>query len=262
MSNTKFRNPHNSRKTLIKIVLVASILAFVLITAFIIRILLKKDMHNKDDKVADSTEPQVEKVQQTDYERLVQFWNDEPTRLQSTKSTLYTLGQLLDEYDSELSDFYNSSSTLSPSDLKMEDRHFYIQWFFPNPTKSGVNSFAPILQKKESEELLKNKTYESLFERIIEVQLRFFGFSIDFANNKVSYIDSDRARLLRNNLHINGHNQLRITRILIFVKWTYSYELSQSAYYGIINKVGNPDVYDNKYKFGQRTLNIWENVFK
>ena len=101
-----------------------------------------------------------------------------------------------------------------------------------------------------------------MFEGIIEVQLKFFGFSIDFANKKISYIDSDCARLLCNNLHIHGYNQPRITIILIFVKWTYSYKLSQSIYQEIRNEMGNLDVYDKKYRFDRNTLNIWENVFK
>lgn len=105
------------------------------------------------------------------------------------------------------------SAEKSAEERFMEDDHGYIQWLFPLETR-GVNRHAPVMMSTDHEVLGKN---ESVKKRIYEhfvLFMEFMGLRYDPADGSFLKVNADQwASWIE-----NGHNNLRINRILCSMK--------------------------------------------
>lgn len=95
----------------------------------------------------------------------------------------------------------------------MEEDHGYIQWFFPLDTM-GVNPEAPIVRKKDHETLRANENLRTKMYEHFLLFAEFMGITYQPENGTFKKTNANQW----NNWIRNGHNNLRITRILISLK--------------------------------------------
>jgi|GEM_PF-4212413 len=95
----------------------------------------------------------------------------------------------------------------------MEDDHGYIQWLFPLETM-GVNPQAPLVKKGDYKKLLKDENFK---EKMLEHFLLFADFMGITYHPENGTFEKTKA-IQWNNWIASGHNNLRITRILISLK--------------------------------------------
>ena len=99
---------------------------------------------------------------------------------------------------------------------RLEQEHGYIQWLFPLFVRSAFNSEAPALTRGEALLLRRDKAAAQNILASYKLMLDFYGLRlVDDATGEVGYAaDKDHCAERMANLNRNGHNFLRITRIL------------------------------------------------
>ncbi|SCV69883.1 BQ2448_1277 [Microbotryum intermedium] len=104
---------------------------------------------------------------------------------------------------------------LSHNYSQLESNHAFIQWWFPLRT-TGVNALAPTLTSDPNELLaLRNdREVQRRFKTSYEIMLDFYGFALhDFKTGRIKRSSSGYETRYRN-WESNGHNWLRVSRIL------------------------------------------------
>lgn len=100
-------------------------------------------------------------------------------------------------------------------DYKLEVKHDFIQWLFPNNT-GGVNPKAPKLTKKDIAEFRKNHVLRSHVAKATIRMLLFYGFIIK--GSTVEQVSPLNRRIRGRTIGLfSTHNYRRITRILDFL---------------------------------------------
>jgi Opioid growth factor receptor (OGFr) conserved region len=100
-------------------------------------------------------------------------------------------------------------------DVRLEERHDYIQWLFPLVEKSHFNPNAPVLTEMDiqlfnASDDLKKRLLTS-FNRMLE----FYGLQCVEAKGEISITTADTFLARQEDwLNWGDHNHLRITRIL------------------------------------------------
>jgi hypothetical protein len=92
----------------------------------------------------------------------------------------------------------------------LEKKHDYIQWLFPDTTKSIFNPDAPIPTAEEIRLIGTDGLLREHYLRGLRVMMRFYGFV--FVGGKM--VPHARARPCFLNMERKSHNLLRITRML------------------------------------------------
>ena len=106
--------------------------------------------------------------------------------------------------------FFLLSDIWTWDEENLEQKHDYIQWLFPDTTKSVFNPDAPIPTTEEIRLIGTDGLLREHYLRGLRVMMRFYGFV--FVNGKM--VPHARARLCFLNIEHKSHNLLRITRIL------------------------------------------------
>ncbi|XP_011612606.1 opioid growth factor receptor-like isoform X1 [Takifugu rubripes] len=95
---------------------------------------------------------------------------------------------------------------------KLEYVHTYIQWLFPLQ-EPGMNAQAPPLTKREIKAFLENHTAKKNLLESYKLMLDFYGIQLESeTTGRVKRAPNWAERF--ENLNMNTHNNLRITRIL------------------------------------------------
>ena len=97
---------------------------------------------------------------------------------------------------------------------KLESTHYYIQWLFPLPERSGFNVSVPALDAKAIHELQRRPDLQENLRTSFVRILAFFGLAL-LESTPVRVVPaSSWADRSKNWLIQSNHNHLRITRIL------------------------------------------------
>ena len=101
-------------------------------------------------------------------------------------------------------------------DSVLEREHGYIQWVFPNPTLSRVQPGAASqpLTKDAVLEMLNNEKIMKRVEKMLDRMLGFWGI----ARSDVALVRISDKKRFNAKLGCTNHNQLRMTRLLTFLK--------------------------------------------
>jgi hypothetical protein len=97
---------------------------------------------------------------------------------------------------------------------RLEMVHDFIQWLFPLPEPSRFNPDAPLLTSADIQAFRENADLQARVLRSLDLMLDFLGLARD---NAVILRGSDFARA--HWLAPLNHNHLRLTRILLFLKY-------------------------------------------
>ena len=112
-------------------------------------------------------------------------------------------------------DYYFRDIVGKWDDYKLEVKHDFIQWLFPDNT-GGVNPKAPKLTKRDVEEFRKNPVLRSNVVKATLRMLLFYGFTIK-GSTVEQVLPLNRRSLGRTIGLFSTHNYKRITRILDFL---------------------------------------------
>lgn len=96
---------------------------------------------------------------------------------------------------------------------KLEDHHSYIQWIFPNSTRSRFNPDAEILSPKEAKIFMEDIEIANRLVCAYELMLDFYGMKLDRKTGKISRSENWNDRYILTLIEA-PHNHLRITRIM------------------------------------------------
>uniref|UniRef100_A0A8C5WBM7 Uncharacterized protein n=1 Tax=Leptobrachium leishanense TaxID=445787 RepID=A0A8C5WBM7_9ANUR len=100
----------------------------------------------------------------------------------------------------------------------LEDNHDYIQWLFPT-NEQGRNFYSKPLTPQEKNLMCNASEIQQRFIRAYKMMLKFFGVKLvgkdgeDTEEIEVERVENFAERV--DNLTINTHNNLRITRVLL-----------------------------------------------
>ena len=95
----------------------------------------------------------------------------------------------------------------------LEASHSFIQWLFPIQ-EAGVNPAAQVLQKHEIATLREDPQAILRLKRSFDMMLDFYGFGFADVGYTLPIVTLVHPERQFRNLYWNGHNYLRITRIL------------------------------------------------
>ena len=115
---------------------------------------------------------------------------------------------------------FDVNDVLHFDDTMLEKEHGFIQFAFPNPTLSKVQPDAASqpFTPEAAQEMLQDDVVMTRVRQMVEKMLQFWGMHM--AGNAVSISDERR---FNTKIRRANHNQLRMTRLLIFLKcmgWT------------------------------------------
>ena len=97
---------------------------------------------------------------------------------------------------------------------KLEKHHGYIQWLFPVFENCGMNTQAHRLTKREAGAMRSSMAVARRVVTSYRMMLSFYGFDlVDERTGALARSDDWKARF--RNLNFKGHNNLRISRILV-----------------------------------------------
>ncbi|KAL4224900.1 Opioid growth factor receptor-like protein 1 [Mactra antiquata] len=96
---------------------------------------------------------------------------------------------------------------------KLERNHSYIQWLFPIPEGSGMNSSAQALQEHEAKAIRENQKLRGKVKKSFEMMLDFYGMKLT-DENKGPFRRNGNWMDRYDHLNKSMHNWLRITRII------------------------------------------------
>lgn len=117
---------------------------------------------------------------------------------------------------------YTLGEILSWDQLRLEQKHDFIQTLFPLPTKSKFAPNAPVLTDEALQEFRENKKVRYNVYLAYMKMMNFFGYSVDITAPTIS-----RAAPLDQKIKgvtvglMSTHNYLRITRMLTFLMMSY-----------------------------------------
>ena len=119
------------------------------------------------------------------------------------------------------------------TDTELEDRHNYVQYFFPSPEPSAFNSSAPIVTKEDEvafredkflrDQLLMNLTRMLIFWEFTMTQTEDDKIQFALAS---SFVEKEAIDVILRHPHHKHHNLLRLTRV---TKSLHSLGLTQHA---------------------------------
>ena len=112
-----------------------------------------------------------------------------------------------------VSDFHPPSGIFFGDYTALESMHDYIQWLFPNHASSQFNQDQHPLQRHEAETIAADPVCQQNLLLNYRCFLDFLGFTLDDEATGAVSRHSNAAERLRN-LNAEGHNKLRITRVL------------------------------------------------
>ncbi|MBI1954599.1 MAG: hypothetical protein HYS39_03215, partial [Proteobacteria bacterium] len=157
--------------------------------------------------------------------------NQKVLYLNDVQIAAFLLGFVKDSYGRSIQDILNFSLQ------EKEEEHCYIQWLFPNFSQ-GVCPKAPLLsatlakalQQPEAQFMLKS-IQESL-QKSLESMIKFYGgqlkTSFDYETFDITKAKDYNERV--ENFKTNRHNERRITRILICLKFFGLDSLAKNFY--------------------------------
>jgi len=96
----------------------------------------------------------------------------------------------------------------------LEDHHGYIQWLFPMFESGGMNSRSDALTKAEAKLIRENLECAKRIIKSYRLMLNFYGMILVDERTGELARDPEHYRGRYGNLLMNGHNNLRITRII------------------------------------------------
>ena len=105
---------------------------------------------------------------------------------------------------------------LSWPDERLENVHDYIQWVFPTTAPSGVNPYAPLVNRHTMKAFAERAELRDALRRSLDRMLAFYGLRRSTGAEGVR-IEIDAARFAARSrvwLHPGNHNHLRLTRIM------------------------------------------------
>lgn len=140
----------------------------------------------------------------------------------------------------------------SMDDFKMEHTHDYVQWVFPNPRPSKARDKVAQYECKQGEYdlLMSNPVVMRRIEDAISKMLMFWGISYNRVSGVIGVLTADRKRFIKKLVNNADHNQLRFTRMLIFLRCIHRDDLAHMLF-GLFRTMGfDTDV--NNY-----TWNFW-----
>jgi len=132
---------------------------------------------------------------------------------------------LLDFYENDAPNLHGDTfeSILAFNDDALERKHDYVQWLFPNSRGSGPNKQAPAFTDRDLIQRFKaSPTIQENCLRATGRMMEFYGFTLSCTRDTDGNITEEKVERAENfegrrkNLYENGHNDLRITRMLIF----------------------------------------------
>lgn len=100
---------------------------------------------------------------------------------------------------------------------KLEERHNYIQWLFPNKHRSGPNPNSSPLKDQEIEIFRNNRELKERVLKAFDLILDFFGMKYYKKGENIFIEHSSNYEGRYENLNNRGHNYARISRILKFL---------------------------------------------
>jgi hypothetical protein len=116
-------------------------------------------------------------------------------------------------------------------DSKMEHKHNYVQWVFPNPIPSRVQKRVA-RQPCTDEEYRRFMSDTIVMERVeaaITKMLRFWGITYDQRTGYIAIKQCNSDRFIEK-LGVQNHNQLRFTRMLIFLQCIERHSLAHTLF--------------------------------
>jgi hypothetical protein len=119
----------------------------------------------------------------------------------------------------------------SMNDLDMEKKHDYVQWVFPNPEPSKAQDEIAQYECKPEEYalLMGNPVVMRRIEDAISKMLMFWGISYNRVSNVIGVLPADRNRFIKKLVKAD-HNQLRFTRMLIFLRHIHRDDLAHMLF--------------------------------
>ncbi|MBT2788028.1 MULTISPECIES: opioid growth factor receptor-related protein [unclassified Halomonas] len=119
----------------------------------------------------------------------------------------------------------------------LEHTHDYIQWLFPIPEAGRFNAFAPLLTSEVQAAFERDLLLRQHQQRSLDVMLNFFGLA-----RESKAISSQPTLSIQSHIWLkaNGHNHLRITRIIRSLALCHQLELAQAFQQAVI-EIGAKD---------------------
>ncbi len=144
------------------------------------------------------------------------------------------------------------------SDWEFENTHDFIQWMFPLELKSNHSKTAPVVSKKDLEEMLNDPDVRKNLLKSLNVAEDFWGFTVEHQSitgeKPVGFKRYDSL----NWPALSHHNYIRISRVIHSLKIfgldkeaQELYEFLENEFYAIY-----------RLQVGQETLESWKNALK
>jgi hypothetical protein len=118
---------------------------------------------------------------------------------------------------------------MSMNSDELETTHHYIQWVFPNLQRSRFNLRSPILTPYMASQL---KDHSSDIQMALDKMIDFFGIGAELDENKISVWARPEW----------DHNQLRISRIITFLRQIGAHSLALDFYNRVQRAAEGKDV--------------------
>ena len=106
------------------------------------------------------------------------------------------------------------------TDTELEDRHNYVQYFFPSPEPSSYNSSAPIVTKDDEIAFLNDKSLRDELMLNLTRMLIFWEFTMtQTEDDKIqfalasSFVEKEAIDVILRHPQHKHHNLLRLTRV-------------------------------------------------
>lgn len=119
--------------------------------------------------------------------------------------------------------YFKFTEFLDWDDETLESRHNFIQWLFPLPEKSPINSLSPILNANTVFYFRSSEKAQENLKMALDRMTQFLGFRSFNLLGKVIFYPSNWIKIKEWTQSYN-HNQLRITRMircLYLVGWKW-----------------------------------------
>lgn len=113
-----------------------------------------------------------------------------------------------------------------------EDNHDFIQWVFPNKEPSQFNPNAPILTDEDIA-FLKQKRFDYRITMLFEKFVNFLGYRRHYKWNR---LQQWCYNTIEYRVKAINHNQLRITRLIKFLKLLEKRELLDILYHALVRE--------------------------
>ncbi|HKR09406.1 MAG TPA: opioid growth factor receptor-related protein [Gemmatimonadaceae bacterium] len=141
-------------------------------------------------------------------------------------------------------------------DEELEETHDYIQWLFPLAVPSGVQPWAPLVDRECQERFRADPELGNALRRALERMLEFYGLRIVPKGGDVAIQRSENfARRAEVWLTQGNHNFLRLTRMMASLSLLGQQEVAAAL------QTCLKDIYrDFGETIGVRTLGYWSNA--